>query len=148
MSLSTQISKMVIVSAGEEKYGLNIEHVASIERVLEITPMPEMPNEVLGVIHLRGNIIPIIDFGKLIGMKETAISDTSRIVILQQGGELLGLLTESATDVIDIQADSIQSAGQFNQNGESLIQGVAKYEDQLIIVMNCPVIFTNRRGDV
>jgi purine-binding chemotaxis protein CheW len=148
MSLSTQISKMVIVSAGEEKYGLNIEHVASIERVLEITPMPEMPNEVLGVIHLRGNIIPIIDFGKLIGMKETAISDTSRIVVLQQGEELLGLLTESATDVIDIQADSIQSAGQFNQNGESLIQGVAKYEDQLIIVMNCPVIFTNRRGDV
>jgi purine-binding chemotaxis protein CheW len=147
MSLSTKISKMVIVSAGEEKYGLNIQHVASIERVLEITPMPELPDDVLGVIHLRGKIIPVVDFGRLIGNGKSLMADGSRIVVLQKEDELLGLLTESATDVIDVPSDTIQSAGSFNKNEESLIHGVAKHQDQLIIIMNCPVIF-DRRGDV
>ncbi|MBY6037838.1 chemotaxis protein CheW [Fictibacillus nanhaiensis] len=144
MSLSTQMLKMVIVKAGEEEYGLPINHVASIERVLDITPMPEMPQEVLGVIHLRGNIIPIIDFGQLLGSAKAKVTEASRIVVLQNEQGYLGLLTEAATDVIDIQSDMIQSPGSFNQQEDSLIQGVAKQNDQLIIVLNCPVIFKNR----
>ncbi len=144
MSLSTQTLKIVIIMAGEEQYGLPIEHVASIERVLDITPMPEMPSEVLGVIHLRGNVIPIIDFGELIGKCKTETTDTTRIVILQNEDCYIGLLTEAATDVIYIEADSIQSPGSFNSKEDSLIQGVSKQNEHLIIVLNCPVIFKNR----
>jgi purine-binding chemotaxis protein CheW len=144
MSLRTQTIKIVIITAGGERYGLPIEHVASIERVLDITSMPEMPPEVLGVIHLRGNGIPIIDFSYLIGCKPTDMTDEVRMVILQYEDRYLGLLTEAATDVIDIESDSIQSPGSFNQKEDSLIQGVSKRDDQLIIVLNCPVIFTNR----
>lgn len=144
MSLSTQTLKILIITAGEEQYGLPIDHVASIERVLEITPMPEMHKEVLGVIHLRGNVIPIIDFGHLIGNNKTAKTDKARIVILQHEDSYLGLLTEAATDVIDIEADSIQSPGSFNAKKDSLIQGVSKQDDHLLIVLNCPVIFKNR----
>jgi purine-binding chemotaxis protein CheW len=144
MSLSTQTLKIVIVSNGEEEYGLPIEHVASIERVMDITPMPEMPQEVLGVIHLRGNVIPVIDFGQLIGNEKISITDSSRMVVLQNENGFLGLLTEAATDVIDIETSSIQTPGSFNQKEDSLIQGVAKYKDHLIIILNCPVIFNNR----
>ncbi|MFG6496931.1 chemotaxis protein CheW [Fictibacillus sp. UD] len=144
MSLSTQTIKIVIIMAGDEQYGLPIEHVASIERVLDITPMPEMPSEVLGVIHLRGNVIPIIDFGHLIGKRKTETTDKTRIVILQNEDRYLGLLTEEATDVIDIKADSIQSPGSFSPKENSLIQGVSKQDEDLIIVLNCPVIFKNR----
>jgi purine-binding chemotaxis protein CheW len=144
MSLSTQTLKIVIVTAGEEKYGLPIQHVASIERVLDITPMPEMTEEILGVIHLRGNVIPIIDFSLLIGNGKSTMKDTSRIVVLQNEDGLLGLLTEAATDVIDIEAESIQSPGSFNPKEDSLIQGITKNNDDLIIVLNCPVIFKNR----
>lgn len=143
MSLSTQTLKIVVITAGVEQYGLPIEHVASIERVLEITPMPETPSDVLGIIHLRGNVIPIIDFGQLIGGK-TEITDQTRIVILQNEESFLGLLTEAATDVIDIEADSIQSPGSFRSKEDSLIKGVSKQDDHLIIVLNCPVIFRNR----
>jgi purine-binding chemotaxis protein CheW len=144
MSLSTQTLKIVIVSNGEEEFGLPIQHVASIERVMDITPMPEMPQEVLGVIHLRGNVIPIIDFGQLIGNQKTAMTDSSRIVVLQNEEGFLGLLAEAATDVIDIETASIQTPGSFAQKEDSLIQGVAKHNDRLIIVLNCPVIFSNR----
>jgi purine-binding chemotaxis protein CheW len=136
--------KIVIVKAGEEEFGLPIQHVASIERVLDVTPMPEMPEEVLGVIHLRGNVIPIIDFNQLLGSGGSVMSDSSRIVVLQNEEKVLGLLTEAATDVIDIQADSIQSPGSFNPKEDSLIQGVTKYNDNLIMVINCPVVFKNR----
>jgi purine-binding chemotaxis protein CheW len=144
MSLSTQTLKIVIVSNGEEEYGLPIEHVASIERVMDITPMPEMPQEVLGVIHLRGNVIPVIDFGQLIGNEKISITDSSRMVVLQNENGFLGLLTEAATDVIDIETSSIQTPGSFNRKEDSLIQGVAKYKDHLIIILNCPVILNNR----
>ncbi|WNB91318.1 chemotaxis protein CheW [Bacillus sp. NEB1478] len=141
MSLSTQSAKMVIVTYAQEQYSLNIEHVSSIERAMDITPMPEMPTEILGVIHLRGNIIPIIDFGQLIGNENIAITDNSRIVVLQNEQGFLGILTEAATDVIDIQTESIQSPGNFSRNEDSVIQGVAKHQDQLIMVLNCPYIF-------
>ncbi|MGM0806313.1 MAG: chemotaxis protein CheW [Bacillota bacterium] len=144
MSLSTQTLKIVVITAGVEQYGLPIEHVASIERVLDITPMPEMPSDVLGIIHLRGNVIPIIDFGQLIGKGKTEITDQTRIVILQNEESFLGLLTEAATDVMDIEADSIQSPGSFRSKEDSLINGVSKQDDHLIIVLNCPVIFSNR----
>jgi purine-binding chemotaxis protein CheW len=146
MSLSTQSLKMVIVTYGNEQYSLNIEHVASIERVMDITPMPEMPSEILGVIHLRGNIIPIIDFGQLIGTKQTMITDASRIVVLQNEQGFIGLLTEAATDVIDIPTESIQSPGSFTDNEDSLILGVARHNDQLIMVVNCPYIFKKRNA--
>ncbi|MGA4720839.1 chemotaxis protein CheW [Fictibacillus nanhaiensis] len=144
MSLSTQTLKIVVITAGVEQYGLPIEHVASIERVLDITTMPEMHSDVLGIIHLRGNVIPIIDFGQLIGKGKTEIADHTRIVILQNEEKFLGLLTEAATDVIDIEADSIQSPGSFRSKEDSLIKGVSKQDDHLIIVLNCPVIFNNR----
>jgi purine-binding chemotaxis protein CheW len=144
MSLSTQSLKMVIVTYQNEQYSLNIEHVASIERVLDITPMPEMPTEILGVIHLRGNIIPVIDFGMLIGNEKTALTEASRIVVLQNEQGFIGLLTEAATDVVDIEAESIQSPGNFTNNEDSLILGVAKHNDQLIMVVDCPYIFRKR----
>lgn len=144
MSLSTQTSKIVMVSNGEEEFGLPIQYVASIERVMDITPMPEMPQEVSGVIHLRGNVIPVIDFGQLIGNQKSLMTDSSRIVVLQNETEYLGLLTEAATDVIDIDTAAIQTPGSFTQKEDSLIQGVAKHNDRLIIVLNCTVIFKNR----
>lgn len=144
MSLSTQTLKIVMVSNGEEEFGLPIQYVASIERVMDITPMPEMPQEVKGVIHLRGNVIPIIDFGQLIGNEKSLMTDSSRIVVLQNDQKFLGLLTEAATDVIDIETASIQTPGSFAARDDSMIQGVAKHNDRLIIVLNCPVIFNNR----
>jgi purine-binding chemotaxis protein CheW len=144
MSLSTQTLKIVIVSNGDEEFGLPIQYVASIERVMEITPMPEMPQEVSGVIHLRDNVIPIIDFGQLIGNQKSLRTDSSRIVVLQKDENFLGLLTEAATDVIDIDTASIQTPGSFAQKEDSLIEGVAKHNDRLIVVLNCPVIFNNR----
>ncbi|MDR7071294.1 chemotaxis protein CheW [Fictibacillus barbaricus] len=140
MSLSTQSLKMVMVTYGDEQYCLNIDHVASIERVSEITAMPDLPAEILGVIHLRGNIIPIIDFGQLIGTEKITVTDHSRIVVLQNEQGFIGLLTEAATDVIDLQTEAIQSPG-ISQNEESIIQGVAKHKEQLIMVLNCPFIF-------
>ncbi|MCM3717375.1 chemotaxis protein CheW [Fictibacillus phosphorivorans] len=143
MSLSTQTLKIVLISNKEEEFGLPIHYVASIERVTEITPMPEMPQDVTGVIHLRDNVIPIIDFGQLIGNQNSLQTDSSRIVVLQNDDIFLGLLTEAATDVIDIDPTLVQTPGNFAHKEDSLIQGVAKHKDRLIVILNCPVIYTN-----
>lgn len=121
---------------GEETYGVRISTVREIVRVPEITPVPSAPEGIEGVINLRGKIIPVMDLRKRFGLSEIYTDKKSRILVVEVENQLLGLIVNSASEVLKIPPSEIEAPGRMFAEGESgYITGVGKLGSRLIILL-------------
>ena len=111
--------------------------VQEIIRVAEITQVPRAPRAVKGVINLRGKVIPVIDLRRQLGLGEVEPGRATRIVVVTFEGRLLGLLVDSAQQVLKVPVSSIEAAPEeVVEIDSNYIRGVAKLEDRLIILID------------
>jgi purine-binding chemotaxis protein CheW len=135
--------KVILFRLGDEEYGLEVHSVRSIERMQPVTRMPQMPPFVKGVIHLRGEITPVVDLKSRLGLKETPASEQSRMIIVYVGQMQVGLIVDAATDVIDIPVHSIEPAPAiFGETYAAYLHGVAKLPDRLLLLLNLDRLFS------
>lgn len=127
--------KLVAFKIGNEEYAFDILQVLSIEKLLEITPIPQSANFTKGMIDLRGSILPAIDLVMLLSNKDFLESDRSRIIMLKLSHYSVGMIVDEATDVIDITDDMIQPPPTALTNGTSFIKGVVKFEGRLLLII-------------
>jgi purine-binding chemotaxis protein CheW len=121
---------------GDETYGVRISTVREIVRVPEITPVPNAPQGIEGVINLRGKIIPVMDLRKRFGLSELQTDKKSRILVVEVENQLLGLIVNSASEVLKIPSSDIAAPGRMFAEGESgYITGVGKLGGRLIILL-------------
>ena len=83
-------------------YALEIAQVKEIVRVQEITPLPNAPALIEGVIDLRGIVVPVVDLAKVLGRGTSELGILARIVVLENDGLVFGLCVEAATDVLSL----------------------------------------------
>ncbi|MDF2557328.1 MAG: CheW protein [Bacillales bacterium] len=129
------ILKIVAFTIGNEEYGLNINQVQSIERILPITRVPNAPSYVKGVINLRGHVTPIIDLRNKLNMGETEFTDTTRILITMDEDVELGWIVDETSDVIDLEPEMIQTTSSSSVNKCEYFSEIAKLEERLIILL-------------
>lgn len=133
----TQEIKVIVFQLKNEEYGVPVEQVKTIERLQPITRVPHTPDFVKGVINLRGVVTPIIDLRGRFGFEESAPTDNSRIIVVQVGDIEVGLLVDSANDVIDISKESIDSPPEVVGGIRAVyLHGIAKLEKRLLILLN------------
>lgn len=129
--------KVIIFRLGNEEYGVDVQQVKSIERMEHITRVPNTPPFVKGVINLRGVVVPIIDLRKRFGIDQKEYDDTTRIIIVHVEDMEVGLIVDSANDVIDIESDTIEPPPKVVGGVESVyLRGVAKLSNRLLILLN------------
>jgi purine-binding chemotaxis protein CheW len=123
--------------AGGACYGMDILNVQGINKLFEITPVPQAPDYVRGILNLRGQIITIIDLGKKVGISSTELSDTSRNIIVDSRGEQIGFLVERIGDIIQADWNDVEPppANMGNVQGK-FFKGVLKTEDTLIGILD------------
>jgi purine-binding chemotaxis protein CheW len=122
---------------GRETFGLPIAIVREIVRVPEITPVPNAPEYIEGVINLRGRIIPVVDLRKRFGQEATALSKKSRVVVVELNGRAVGLIVNSASEVLRLPPSEIEKPHTVFQEGElDYITGVGKIQGRLIILLD------------
>ena len=85
---------------GNQQYALDVAHVREIVRRGEITPLPNAPSLIEGVVELRNNVVPVIDLGRALGQPSTTKTALSRIAIVEVDGMVFGLCVDRATDVL------------------------------------------------
>lgn len=137
MSEKNQAIKAVIFQLNDEEYGVDVQQVQSIERLLHITRVPKMPDFVKGVINLRGVVTPIIDLKERFSIEMTEYTNSTRIIIVQVEDKEVWLIVDAANDVIDIPADKIEQPPEVVGRIESdYIRGVAKLDERLLILLN------------
>jgi purine-binding chemotaxis protein CheW len=122
---------------GSETYGVRIGAVREIVRVPEITTVPSAPDLIEGVINLRGKIIPVMDLRKRFGQTEIQQDKRNRILVVELDNKLLGLIVNSASEVLKIPPSDIEAPGSVFADGESgYVVGVGKLKNRLIILLD------------
>ena len=92
----------------KQQYALDVSHVREIVRRVEITPLPNAPSLIEGVVELRDNVIPVIDLGRALGLPSTAPTTLSRIAVVELDGMVFGLCVDRATDVLCVGPSDLQ----------------------------------------
>ena len=102
-----ELRQFISFSVGEEEYGLELLRVKEVIRVREITWLPKAPSFVKGIINLRGDVIPIIDLRDKFGLEAKEATAMTRVIVVEVEGKLMGMVVDSASQVVRIPADQI-----------------------------------------
>ena len=138
-----ELRQFISFSVGEEEYGLELLRVKEVIRVREITWLPKAPSFVKGIINLRGDVIPIIDLRDKFGLEAKEATANTRVIVVEVEGKLMGMVVDSASQVVRIPADQIDPPPPvFGGRAQDFITGVGKIEDKLIILLNSDAILT------
>ena len=132
-------TQLVIFRLREEEFGIEINSVLEISRMLEITYLPQTTSFIEGVVNLRGQVIPVVDLGKRFGFKTQApVTKAARIIVVEISRETLGLLVDEVPEVIRISETEIKPPPDVIQNNEKqdYIKGVAKLGERLVVVLD------------
>jgi len=128
--------KVIVFALADEQYGIEVDKVRTIERMMPITRVPKTPPFIKGVINLRGVVIPVIDLRGRFGLTETEATDTSRIIIVQVNDIEVGFIVDAANDVIDIDSDRIDSPPEVVGGIKAkYLRGVARLDDDRLLIM-------------
>ncbi|HTY38093.1 MAG TPA: chemotaxis protein CheW [Bacteroidota bacterium] len=129
--------QLVSFKLGEEEYGIDILKVQEINRMLEVTRVPDSPPFVEGVINLRGKVIPIIDLRGRFGMERKEHDKNTRIIVVELAGRIVGFIVDAVREVLRIQRSITEPPPQMTSGaGEEYITGIAKLEDRLLILVD------------
>jgi purine-binding chemotaxis protein CheW len=128
--------KVIVFTLGEESYGVEVDKVRTIERIVSLTRVPKTPPFVKGVINLRGVVVPVIDLRGRFGLPETGFTDNTRFIIVNINEIEVGLIVDSASDVIDIDSDLIEDPPEIVGGIRAkYLRGVAKMSDNRLLIM-------------
>lgn len=134
------VVQMVGFVVANELFGVNILMVQEIIKEATITDIPDAPDFIVGVINLRGNIIPILDLHKRLKLKAVKQdpTDDTWILILNIGGRVTGFVVDQVTRVIKVQTKSIRPAPELVVQGldSDYIRGVCKQDQQLLTILD------------
>ena len=129
--------QLVSFNIGTEEFGVDILKVQEINRMVEITRVPQAPHYVEGVINLRGKVIPIVDLRKRFGLELKEYDKNTRIVVVDIGGNTMGMIVDAVSEVLRLQASTIEPPPEIVTGVNSeYIKGVAKLDDKLLIFLD------------
>lgn len=141
--------KYLTFHLGEEVFGLEILKVREIIGLMNITQVPRTPDNIRGVINLRGKIIPVVDLRVKFGME--AAPDTEQTCIIVVEAQLddttcqSGILVDAVSEVLDIPSDSIEPAPSFGGGVDaSFIRAMAKCHNQVTILLEVESVLESR----
>ena len=138
-----RILQLVTFKLGSEEFGVDILKVQEINKMMNITKIPNAPVFIEGVINLRGKIIPIVDLRKRLGLNQV-YDKATRIIVVELDGLVLGFIVDSVTEVLRIPENTIEPPPSMVAGIESeYIEGVGKLDDRLLILLELKKIFSS-----
>ncbi len=140
-SLGTQ--QFLTFALGQEEYGVEILKIQEIKGFAAITPLPNTPAYVKGVLNLRGTIVPIVDLRKKFHLPEVAYDQFTVIVVVQVQGKTLGFVVDAVRDVLTVTGADIQPTPDLHgQVDTAFLNGLAKAGEKLVILLDIDKVLT------
>ncbi|MCL5104563.1 MAG: chemotaxis protein CheW [Armatimonadetes bacterium] len=137
--------QLVVFELAKEYYGVDIAAVNTIIRMQEVTEIPRTPDFVEGVINLRGSIVPVIDLRKRFGLTVSEATKSSRIVVVEAGGQMIGMVVDAVAETLRLPADAIEPPSPVITSVDSdYLRGVGKQDNRLFILLDLDKVLTAR----
>lgn len=148
----TSINSYLTFKIGKEEYGAHVSKVINILELQEITKVPKAPDYMVGVINLRGMVLPVIDTRIKFNMSPTEFTDNTCIVVmdLETNNEIIhvGALVDSVEAVHEINTSDIQPSPSIGNTFKSeFISGVVKFKDTFVMILDLVKLFTGEELD-
>jgi purine-binding chemotaxis protein CheW len=132
-----EILQLVTFHVAREEFAVDILDVREINRMMEITRVPQAPEFVEGVINLRGQVIPVVDLRKRFGLEAEERDKNTRIVVVELGSKVVGFLVDSVSEVLRVSTSLVEPPPALASGIEAdYIRGVVKLEDRLLVLLD------------
>jgi len=130
---------------GGEEYGVDILAVQGIQGWNGVTRIPNAPKHLLGVINLRGAIVPIVDMRIKFNLDNTGFDSTTVVIVVraEQNGQehVIGLVVDAVSEVHKVNQDDIQKNPEFDsENTNDLVKGLITIDEKMIIVLDVDLL--------
>lgn len=134
--------QFIDVRLGNDTYGIDIKYVYSIIVMQKITRVPKAQSYYLGVINLRGEIIPVMSLRRRLGLEDDAFTPETRILVikLENKGGSVGLIVDEVNEVVNLEKENIESVSNEKDEKAGFSIGIGKYGNDLINILNIPAI--------
>jgi purine-binding chemotaxis protein CheW len=127
----------VVFGLGSEKYGVPVDQIESIERLLPITRVPRTLPFIKGVVNLRGVVVPVIDVRERFHFPTVDATMETRILVVKVDGVTAGLIVSSVHDVVTIDVESIEPPPAMVGGIQAeYLNGIARVGDELLVLVN------------
>ena len=139
--------QLITFMLGQEKYGVDILRTRELITypVGGVTPVPGLPGFVVGVINLRGLVIPVMDLRIRFRLAQAEYDGYTVIIIVEVEGKHIGLVIDSVSDVIHLEEDQIQSMEHLTASVDTeFIGGVVSIKDEMVIVLDVEHLLSGR----
>ncbi|MDI6711153.1 MAG: chemotaxis protein CheW [Bacillota bacterium] len=128
-------AQLVIFGAGGNCYALDIADVREILRVTEITPLPQMPAYMEGVINLRGKMLPVLNLRSRLGLDRIPVDQHTRIILVESLGRLFGLIVDRVLEVNTYTEQEMEGPEAAGLEG-NVLRGIVKKAEALWLILN------------
>lgn len=130
-------NKYVLFKLDNEYFGLGIDNVLSIEKFQDCTRVPNAPVYIVGVVNLRGEVIPVVDLRKKLNLEFKENDKDTRIIIVKSKEVVVGLVVDSSSEVLEIDNKNIDKPpATESKKMREYIKGIGKDNERLIILLD------------
>ena len=136
-TIENELLQLVTFRIGNEEFGFNIFQVREINKMMDVTQIPNSIGAVKGVVNLRGSVIPIVSLREKLGFSELDYTTSTRIIVVEYKNNNIGFIVDEVNEVLRIESSIIEAAPEMTANVESaFISGIAKLESRLLILLD------------
>ena len=139
--------KYLTFALAEEEYGIGILKVKEIIGMMTITPVPQTPSFVKGVINLRGKVIPVVDLRSKFEMEAIDYTERTCIIVVEIKGKMeniqIGIVVDSVSEVINVKETEVEDTPAFGTSLDTeFILGIAKIEGNVKILLDIDAVLS------
>ncbi|WP_409343032.1 chemotaxis protein CheW [Paenibacillus sp. MBLB4367] len=134
---NAELQQLVTFTLADEQYALNIHKVKEIIKVPPITKMVNAPSHMLGLVNLRGALLPVFDLRRSFGLPPEDHSDESRIIVVETNRRDVGILIDQVTEVLKVPSKEIEAAPSHTGKADSrMISGIYKNGERFVVLLD------------
>lgn len=122
---------------GKEEYAIEILKVQEIIGLMAITPVPQMPAYIRGVLNLRGRIIPVMDLRFRFSLPRVEDTNESCVIVIREGAYRMGVVVDKVSEVVDIAGEQIEDVPSFGNDSQTgYLAGIARFNSSVKLIVN------------
>ncbi len=145
----SEVLQLVCFKFAEEEYAIDITRVQEVIRVQKITPVPQMPDFVLGVVNIRGSVAPVFDLRRKFKLPTKEFDNQTKILVISINNVLMSFIVDEILDNIKIDKKSIDPAPNVKMAIEKdCVIGVALRKDRMIIILDLDKVNNGIDSDI
>lgn len=142
MLVTTETTEMLLCLLADERYALPMRTVREVIRWSAPTPIPGTPSTLLGVIHHRGAVLPVIDIRPLLQLPRPQASRSTRLIVVEHDGLSAGIVGDVVADIVQVESAAIEAPPPSLPAAQAkLMTGVAFYDEHPVALLSPAALF-------